>query len=188
MDLGAYAQIEDLEFILEKQNIKVPRLRGLRLMKEENVVPQMEIDRLINEGILQIVERIVEQNCLNIWSSTKDDTRNDILIRNKDREVIGYHWNKIHGKKRKRIKFEIKKIKKEYQKQYDLFNSFAGKDVLYVHARIGGGNWDYFEGWKLTKHPDYLGHCDDAWDGTYCDLYFQIRKVDDKGDQESKRN
>ena len=177
MDLGAYIQIENLEEILEKQGIEIPRLRGLRLMKKEEIVTQEEIDKMINDEILNIVRRIVEQDCLGIWNSAKDDTRNDILIRNKDRDVIGYRWNKIHGKKRKRIKFEIKKTKKEYQRQYDLFNSFVGKDVIYVHARIGGGNWNYFKGFELLKHPDYLAHCDDAWDNTYCDIYFKINEV-----------
>lgn len=178
MDLYAYSQIESLKEILTKQNIEVPRLRGLRLMNEEEIVSQEEINKMIDNTILCVVERIVEQNSLFIWSSTRDDTRNDILIRNEDREVIGYHWDKIHGKKRKRIKYEIKKIKKEFQKQYDLFNSFVGKDVLYVHARLGGGNWNYFQGYKLTKHPDYLNHCDDSWDSTYCDIYFKVNKED----------
>lgn len=175
MDLGAYVQIEDLKEILEKQNIQVPRLRGIRLMKNEKIVSQKEIDEMINDEILSIVKNMVEQGFLHGWCSWKDDTRNDILIRNKDREVIGYHWNKIHGKKRKKIKFEIKKCKKEYQKQYDLFNSFVGKDVLYIHSRIGGNNWNFYHGFELVKHPDYLGHCDDAWDGTYCDIYFKIK-------------
>lgn len=177
MDLYAYTQIEVLEGILKNQNIDVPRLRGLRLMKEEELISQQSINKMIHEEELNIVTRIVEQDCLHMWSSRKDDTKNNILIRNKDREVIGYHWDKIHGRKRKWIKFEIKKAKKNYQKQYDLFNSFVGKDVLYVHARIGGGNWSWCKGWKLTEHKDYLGHCDDAWDSTYCDLYFKINEV-----------
>ena len=38
MDLGAYAQIEDLENIAKDNGIEVPRLRGYRLMKEESKV------------------------------------------------------------------------------------------------------------------------------------------------------
>lgn len=176
MDLYAYAQIENLKYILEKQNINVPRLRGLRLMNEEEHVSQEEINESINNTVLSIVTHIIEQNSLTSWCSWKDNTRNDILIRNKDKDVIGYRWNKIHGKKRKWIKFEIKKTKKNFQKQYDLFNSFVGKDVLYVHTRIGGNNWSFYKGEQLTEHPDYLARCDDAYDSTYCDLYFKIRE------------
>lgn len=181
MDLGAYAQIEDLEEILKKQNIEVPRLRGLRLMKDEEIVSQAKMDEMINREILKTVERIVEQGSLDCWSSWKDDTRNDILIR-KDvtdkygtsREVVGYHWNKIHGKKRKWIKFEIKQIKKRVKKQYDMWNKYVGKDVLYVHSRCGGDNWGYFGATKLLTHPDFLDRCDDYWDCSYCDIYFKI--------------
>ena len=35
MDLGAYAQIDDLDKIARKNGIEVPRLRGYRLMKDE---------------------------------------------------------------------------------------------------------------------------------------------------------
>ena len=35
MDLFAYLQIEDLEKYLKDNNIEIPRLRGLRLMKDE---------------------------------------------------------------------------------------------------------------------------------------------------------
>lgn len=176
MDLYAYTQIEKLQPILKNQNINVPRLRGLRLMNEEENVSQEEINESINNTVLSIVTHIIEQNSLTSWCSWKDNTRNDILIRNKDKDVIGCRWNKIHGKKRKWIKFEIKKTKKNFQKQYDLFNSFVGKDILYVHTRIGGNNWSFYKGDQLTKHPDYLAHCDDAYDNTYCDLYFKIRE------------
>ena len=177
MDLGAYAQIENLEKILIRQQIEIPRLRGLRLMKDEEPVTKEQINKMINQEILYIVERLVEQNCLGCWSSWKHDTRNDILIRDKDRNVIAYRWNKIHGKNRKRIKFEIKKAKKNYNIQYDLWNSFAGKNVLYVHARLGGFNWDYYDGNNtIKKHKDFLEKCNDAWDSTYCDIYFEIRE------------
>ena len=35
MDLGAYAQIDDLSEIARRNGIEVPRLRGYRLMKDE---------------------------------------------------------------------------------------------------------------------------------------------------------
>lgn len=184
MDLFAYAQIDDLEKILERQNIEVPRLRGLRLMKDEEIVSKEEMARMIHDEILDTVRRIVEQGTLDSWSSWLDDTRNDILIR-KDvvyewgtkREVVGYRWDKIHGKKRKWIKFEIKKIKERVRKQYEMWNRYVGKYVLYVHSRCGGGNWSYFGANKLITHPDFLDRCDDYWDGTYCDIYFKIKEM-----------
>lgn len=37
MDLGAYVNIEDLDAIAKANGIDIPRLRGYRLMKEENL-------------------------------------------------------------------------------------------------------------------------------------------------------
>lgn len=178
MDLYAYMQIESLEDILKKQNIQVPRLRGLRLMKEETIVTEENIKEAIHNMELDLVTRIVEQNSLTCWCSWKDGTRNDILIRDKDKRVIGYRWNKIHGKKRKWIKREIKQMIKNVRSEYNVFNSFVGKNVLYVHSRIGGNNWDWYNGDALKQHPDYLGHVDDYFDSTYCDIYFKIRGVE----------
>lgn len=109
MDLYAYAQIEDLEKYLKDNNIEVPRLRGLRLMKEEKLIEPQQIN----------------------------DT------------------------------------------EYALFNEYVGKNVLYVHARIGGGNRDYYaEDWeKIRKHPLYLADCDDCFDTTYCDIYYDLDKA-----------
>lgn len=146
-------------------------------MRDEKIVTREQIDERIKHEILDIVKRIVEQNSLNCWSSWKDDTRNDILIRDEKRNVIDYRWEKIHGKKRKWIKFEIKKLKKNYNNQYALWNKFVGKNVLYVHARLGGFNWRFYNGNEaISKHKDFLERCDDAWDSTYCDMYFEIKE------------
>lgn len=109
MDLFAYSQIEKYRHFLDEQDISIPRLRGIRLMKSETKIPEIMID---------------------------DDNK----------------------------------------EQYELFNKYVGEDVIYVHARIGGPNWYYYEGDKLTEHPDYLDRCDDACDCTYCDIYFRLKE------------
>ena len=48
MDLYAYSQIDKLEKIAKENNIKVPRLRGYRLMSEEEKVSDKYIDNLKN--------------------------------------------------------------------------------------------------------------------------------------------
>lgn len=178
MDLGAYVNIGDLSEILDKQNIDVPRLRGLRLMKNESPVSEQELGEMLHRQTLDIVQDIVEQNSLDCWSSWKACTRKDILKFDYTEavpEVVDFRWDKIHGKRRKRIKFEVKKAKKAIYNQYRLFNSFAGRlDVLYVHARIGGANWLYCKGFLLEKNKYFLAKVDDYYDSTYCDLYFTI--------------
>lgn len=102
MDLGAFSKIDRLAKIAADNGIYVPRLRGYRLMSEE--------------------------------------------------EPTG-----------------------EYGYQYDIYDSYCGcLDVLYVHARIGGGNWEYF---KDDITGELLTRVDDELDSTYCDLYFKITPV-----------
>ena len=115
MDLYAYSQIDKLKKYLEENNIDIPRLRGLRLMKDEKPVSEDEIKECVKSGALQA------------------------------------------------------------RKQCDIFNKYVGKNVLYVHARVGGANWDFFGMDEITKHPLYLERVDDYFDSTYCDIYFKLK-------------
>lgn len=84
-------------------------------------------------------------------------------------------WDRIHGKKRKKVKYIIKKKAKRIQAAMEAFNRYAGReDVLYVHARIGGGNWEYYGGPEVAKHPAFLEKVDDWFDRTYCDIYLKV--------------
>ena len=179
MDLGAYAQIKDLESYLTKYKIEVPRLRGLRLMKEQHKVSQKNIKEFYEDDILNTLEWLFSQpmNFANsIWSSSKDRVKHKGLIYDENKKVIGYDLTQVHGKLKKKAKLLIKQCKRSYQEQFKLFNSMVGKDVLYVHARIGGGNWNWCNGIELTRHPRYLAHIYDSSDSTYCDLYFNIKE------------
>ena len=55
-----------------------------------------------------------------------------------------------------------------------MFNKYVGrKDILYIHARIGGGNWSYYHH-RVDKQPWFIEKVDDAFDSTYCDIYAKI--------------
>lgn len=110
MDLGAYIQIGKLEHLLKENNIEIPRLRGLRLMKDEE-------------------------------------------------------------------KFTKEEIEEEASDQLEKFNSYGGRDdVLYIHARIGGGNWPYYRS-EVENQPWFIEKIDDYYDSTYCDIYARITPV-----------
>ena len=47
MDLYAYSQIDKYKKYLEENNIGIPRLRGLRLMKEQKLVNEKDIEEEI---------------------------------------------------------------------------------------------------------------------------------------------
>ena len=142
MDLYAYSKISDLKKYLEENNIDIPRLRGLRLMKEQKLVNEKDIEEEIKVRFK--------------WA-----------VYPKAKSI-----NDLHGKKRKKYKLFLKHIKK----QYDIFNKYVGKNVLHVHARLGGENWACCGGSELEKHPLYLERVDDYFDNTYCDIYFKLKE------------
>ena len=180
MDLGAYTKIDDLSQVMRDNGISVPRLRGLRLMSEEKPLTKEDLEEQINDQWLWKCE---EMCCAKFrfdagWMSISAKTRaieKHYLIK-KGAYATGVRWNNLHGKKRKLFKFARKKVAKRVHRTYDTFNSYCGReDVLYIHARIGGGNWDYYGGAEIAKQPWFIEKVDDAFDCTYCDIYARIK-------------
>lgn len=181
MDLYAYSQIEAIEEIAKKNNIYVPRLRGYRLMKDE--LPS----NFSNEKYDYEVE-CVTALCTSIpfwhpdadmaeYSWRTDPKRNYYIetIKKGDEDVIKrVRWDRIHGKKRRILKTYIHNERNRFKKQKAVWDKYAGReDVLYIHARLGGGNWPYYHAEVDTK-PWFLEKVDDAYDSTYCDIYAKI--------------
>lgn len=188
MDLGAYVQIRDLNQIMIDNGIDVPRLRGLRLMKTEEPISKAsmedhwewigvsECESLCQNGFKMSDYSIYE------LSERTDRIIDKYMIRNKDRDVIGIKWNKVHGKKRKLFKYVIRKARDRVMLQDRMFNKYCGRnDVLYIHARIGAGNWGGYNCDEIIKNqPWYLDHCEDAFDCTYVDIYAKIGELCDE--------
>lgn len=182
MDLYAYSQIEVLGEILTANNIEISRLRGIRLMKNEEKVSQEEIEKLVNEQNLYDAITWLQQKCWDCWDSSRADKRRKCfvykIVPSEYREgefeekIVAIKWDKVRRKDRNRIKLESRIDEKRIRTNFEMFNSYCGKDVLYVHARQGGGNRLYCP--IDTKHHLYLSDCDDAFDPTYCDIYYDL--------------
>lgn len=192
MDLGAYVQIDELEKVMVDNGIEVPRLRGLRLMKDEEVVSEDDIQEMFRNVTFHEVEDAVRCNFM--WNaryseySSRTDEKVKEYIDYEKRDVEGVegavydvpvrvHWEKIHGDKRKYVKYHIKKRRKRIREQYNLWNKYCGRDdVLYIHARLGAGNWGGYDCDEIVKNqPWYLEHCEDNFDRTYVDIYAKIK-------------
>ena len=183
MDLGAYGQINNLSTIMSENGIQVPRLRGLRLMKNEEPLEHDDIEKEINNTALWYCEHAC---CSNFkydagWCEYSDRTRRlrrKYLIYESGTEFdpIGIKWNNLHGKKRKLFKYIFKKVRKNVEKNLLTFNKYAGAEgILYIHARIGGGNWIPYGGLDIAKQPWFIEKIDDYFDDTYCDIYAQVK-------------
>ena len=196
MDLEAYAQIEDLGKLAKDNNIVVPRLRGYRLMQNEKPISTEEIKRIMNSSEIDVCSDLCRAEpfwnanaaCYG-YSSHTDSLCNYYLdgkvIANsvetygyKKYEYTGIRWDRIHGWKRKVLKFAIKNQKRRIQQQCDMWNKYAGKsNVLYIHARIGGLNWKYYDCNEIAKSPWFLDKVDDWFDNTYCDIYASVNNT-----------
>lgn len=188
MDLGAYMQIDDLEQIAKDNGIEIPRLRGYRLMSEESPIPAEDTKKRKKECAIGVAEDLCAAYpfwSLNPeWLSWNDHTerlQEYYLVKGKDEDgnesFVDIRWDRIHGKKRKTLKYAIKKKQREIQAQDDAWNQYAGKEgVLYIHSRMGGGNWAAFEDKdSIVKQPWFLERVDDCYDCTYCDFYAKIK-------------
>lgn len=178
MDLGAYVNIDNLSKIVETNSINVPRLRGYRLMSEEKPLTEEEIQEAVTVAVRYLYERMcqcIPKFTLHPWYR-EFSYETDIVMRKFLDENGELRWNLIHGKRRKNIKFAIKKQKEKVRKQYETWNKYAErKDVLYIHARIGGNNWLYYGGDEIEKQSWFLEKVDDYYDSTYCDIYARIK-------------
>lgn len=195
MDLGAYAKIDAITSIAEENGIEIPRLRGYRLMSEEQIISEEQIEEAIKEQEATVYEdaitsipRFSPNSCWHEYSDKTDWLKKKYLlyktIEEVDdkgemysfRKVIGIKWSLIHGRNRKAIKYALKKARIAVWKNLQTFNKYVGReDVLYIHARIGGENWSHYGGYNLEKEPWFLEKVDDFFDDTYCDIYAKIK-------------
>lgn len=180
MDLGAYSQIDDLSSIMYANGIEVPRLRGLRLMKDETPFTMKELKDSVDSYALYICKAMCENNFRELNPSrgviSRKTARRVRKYLYQDGYVLtGVKWHAIHGKKRKMFRYAFKQARKRILGSANKFNSYCGRDdVLYIHARIGGGNWYYFGGEEIEKQPWFIEKVDDYFDKTYCDIYARI--------------
>ena len=202
MDLGAYTQIEELEDseeledkIAELNGIQVPRLRDYRLMKNEKPLDFIERSKDIP------IECVDELCCSRpLWNPNPDYwtfnwytnyLKEYYLVTKKNengcKEFVGVRWDRIHGKKRRILKTMIHNRVKEIKTNYLIFNKYIGReDILYIYARIGGGNWkDYFK--DVVNQPWFIEKVDDPYDNTYCDIYAKITKFPENNEVEENK-
>lgn len=177
MDLLAYAQIEDLSKLAEANGISVPRLRGYRLMSLEKPMTTEEMKEEETDAIRHVYREACGSDVpfdLHLrWyeaSSRTDRIKRRFLTGEGD-----LRWELVHGKRRKNMKFLVKKMLRAVRTGQAMWNRYAGKPgVLYIHTRCGGGNWEWYGCKELEQKPWYLGRVDDWYDGSYCTIYARV--------------
>ena len=131
MDLYAYVQIGYLEHIMKENGIDVPRLRGLRLMAEEEPLNKEQIQEQVDWLALYEAESLIRArfhvNCnAHEYSSHTDWLADQYLIKDEKGETVGVNWDVVHGEKRKKFKYVMKQAKKRALEQFGMFNKYCG--------------------------------------------------------------
>ena len=144
-------------------------------------------EKIVEEQKLENAIQWLKQGEWDFWSSVKDKRVHKAFIYKTvpdeynegkfERKIVAIDWSKVNRKDRNAIKLKNREDENRIRTNMNMFNSYVGKDVLYVHARQGGGNRDYYP--IDTKHPMYLSDCDDFWDSTYCDIYYDLTKMEE---------
>ena len=180
MDLWAHSQISTLDRIAEDNNIQCPRLRGYRLMRDED--PAIIDDASLLRIQINVIEELIEdswgQNRTYGWTDWYDQKHHYLLYSpdcEGDEYANGIRWDRIHGKKKRMVQTRVRNQLRRCRQQYDTFNKYVGRDdILYIHTRIGGGNWpDYYK--DVVDQAWFIEKVDDAFDSTYCDIYARIK-------------
>lgn len=200
MDLYAFAQMGRFTELMERNQIDIPRLRGVRWMGEEEIISNEEIQDDIASNSAWVLEQAVTSTprfALHpLWHEYSgytdrlkryylvEDVREERFVYSAtgkeetilNRVVVGARWDRIHGKSRKNLKYMLKKRERAVRSQAAMHNKYVGrKDVLKIHARIGGKNWvNYDAHLTVEKQPWFLEKVDDSFDRTYCDIYVRI--------------
>ena len=179
MDLTAYSLGEILEAVMQANGIEVPRFRGARLMELEEKISDESLQEALKDAELSACEEACESDFEFKAHWREFGYRTDKIkkryIKYDNKKPVSIKWDKLHGYKRKTVKYTIRKDKQRIIQNFETFNKYCGReDVLYIHARIGGWNWEAFKGSELMKQPWFLEKCDDAYDSTYCDIYAKI--------------
>ena len=153
-------------------------------MRDEIPNSEADLEELLREYEMDVYESVCTSSfAINptVWAYCGRTRRTEkkFLIKSVDENgrehTVGFRWDRIHGKRRKHLKYLLKDKKRRVLKQANTFNKYVGcEDVLYIHARIGGGNWLYYGGSEIEKQPWFLEKVDDCWDCTYCDIYAKI--------------
>ena len=155
----AYANIDFLKPLLDKNGIYIPRLRGITDMKAQKPFTKEDEEIYVNEIFPYFLFNLLDENVKYVKGAT-------------------VRWDLLHGRKRKAAKLLLKHTKRDVKACYDAHNRYAGKEgVLRVHARIGGNNWLYYKGYKLEKESWFIERVDDCFDSTYCDIYVRVKDI-----------
>lgn len=147
MDLYATGQMKDnnLDKVLEEQGIKIPSIRGVRIMADEEYLSDKDI----------------EKSCRYVYCKTKKLFTPD------------KYWHPSTDKRQARAL--ARRSSRTAYKQLITFNKYVKQeDVWMIHARISKKSWIVNGGRDIEKQSWFIEKVTDGMDATYCDIYVRV--------------
>lgn len=176
---GHDREMQKLTELMNKNNIVIPRFRGCCFMSNaERISIDDDKENISIYSVIDLCESEpfwTPNTGTNVWDWKTDSLKKYYLIVNKEQfSYSGIRWDRIHGWKRKVLKTYIHNEIARRQKEINVWNKYVGReDVLYISARIGGGNWPYYYR-EVVNKPWFLEKVDDSVDSSYCSIYAKI--------------
>lgn len=160
MDLYAYLQIEDYDALAKANGIEIPRLRGYRWMENEKCLSEEDIENCLNEARARAYEHVLTADppfSINpeyyILSYTTDQRKKKYLIQEEQTRVYyppdnpegksytttvikGLRWDLLHGKRRKAVKYYLKKELRYEKHQLAVWNKYAGQKTFCISMPV----------------------------------------------------
>lgn len=104
-------------------------------------------------------------------------------------EYVTKHYGEVPRLRGIRL-MKLEKPEESYSTQMDIYNSYCGKDVIYIHTRCGSAwygdddpdaNYISCGGkeWEEANSELFIESINDEFDGTYRDHYFEAVIDDD---------
>lgn len=128
MDLYAYLQIEDYDALAKANGIEIPRLRGYRWMENEKCLSEEDIENCLNEARARAYEHVLTADPpFSINPEGKSYTTTVIK---------GFRWDLLHGKRRKAVKYYLKKELRYEKHQLAVWNKYAGQKTFCISMPV----------------------------------------------------
>lgn len=147
MDLYATGQMKDnnLDKVLEEHGIKIPSIRGVRIMADEEYLSDKDI----------------EKSCRYVYCKTKKLYTPD------------KYWHPATDKRQARAL--ARWYSRNAYKQLTAYNKHVKEEgVWMVHARVSDNSWIANGGRDIEKQPWFIERVKDGMDATYCDIYVRV--------------
>ena len=165
--------------MVKSNGIEIPRVRGYRLMKDEDPISEEEIIEQVNSIYVSEVENVigeVREFGMVMYRGLDDEEKEQYFVLDSDGWPVKVKLESFHGKQKRRVKTLYYLVNKVVRRQWEMWNRYAGqKDVLYIHAKQGRINWSNTT-WKDFQKKDwFIAAIDDSFDSCYCDIYARLK-------------